>query len=160
MPVGRKAPSPMDRSVEGAPPGEQAMVDVTAGRGTFGDQTSGSHENRRPLAQMWPAYTAAALAFVSAAVSVYWTLGGTALLDTLGGTFERLARDRSEAALALGIAVILVKVAGGMLALALVRPWGARIGRRWLLVSGVAGSLVLVLYGERRSWQVDSSSPT
>jgi hypothetical protein len=42
-----------------------------------------------------PAYAAAALAFGSAAVSLYWTLGGTVLLDTVGGTFEDLARERS-----------------------------------------------------------------
>jgi Protein of unknown function (DUF3995) len=95
----------------------------------------------------WPAYTAAVLAFASAAVSAYWTLGGTALLDTVGGTLERLARDRSAAALALGIIVILVKVVGGLLALALIYPWGARIGPRLLLVTSVVGSLVLVLYG-------------
>jgi Protein of unknown function (DUF3995) len=80
-------------------------------------------------------------------VSVYWTLGRTALLDTLGGKFERLARDRSAAALALGIVVILVKVAGGLLALALVRPWGARLRRRLLLLTSLLGSLILVLYG-------------
>jgi hypothetical protein len=39
-----------------------------------------------------PAYAAAVLAFGSAAVSLYWTLGGTVLLDTVGGTFEHLAR--------------------------------------------------------------------
>jgi Protein of unknown function (DUF3995) len=100
-----------------------------------------------PQPRTWPAYAAAMLAFSSAAVSLYWTLGGTALLDTLGGTFERLARDRSTAALALGIGVVLVKVAGVLLAFALVRPWGARIGRGWLLVPSVVGSLVLVLYG-------------
>jgi Protein of unknown function (DUF3995) len=87
------------------------------------------------------------LAFASAAVSLYWTLGGTALLDALGGTYERLARDRSMAALALGIGVVLIKVAGGLAALALVRPRGAGFGRRLLLVPIVVGSLILVLYG-------------
>ncbi len=100
-----------------------------------------------PPRRAWPAYAAVALAFASAAVSLYWTTGGTALLDALGGPFERLARDRSMAALALGIAVILVKVAGGLLALALVRPWGSLVGRRWLLLAGGAASVVLVLYG-------------
>jgi hypothetical protein len=32
-----------------------------------------------------PAYAAAGLAFASAAVSPFWTLGGTLLLDTVGG---------------------------------------------------------------------------
>jgi hypothetical protein len=100
-----------------------------------------------PLTRTWPAYAAAALAFASAAGTLYWTLGGTALLDALGGTFERLARDRSTAALALGIGVVAVKAVGGLLALALVRPWGGRGGRGLLLVPSVLGSLILVLYG-------------
>jgi glucan phosphoethanolaminetransferase (alkaline phosphatase superfamily) len=106
-----------------------------------------STRSPRPLREAWPAYTAAILALASAAVSLYWTLGGTALLDALGGTFERLAGDRSAAALALGIVVVLVKVAGALLALALVRPWGPRIGRRLLAVPAAAASLVLVVYG-------------
>src|SRR5262245_12090853 len=101
----------------------------------------------RQLKRSWPAYTAALFAFASAAVSLYWTLGGTAMLDTLGGTFERLARDRSAAALALGMAVIAVKVAAGLLALALVRPWGAHLGRGLLLLPSVVGSVILVVYG-------------
>src|SRR4029450_1805310 len=56
-----------------------------------------------PLTRSWPAYVPAMLAFSSAAVSLYWTLGGTALLDTLGGTFERLGRDRWTAGLGVGI---------------------------------------------------------
>jgi hypothetical protein len=93
------------------------------------------------------AYAAAGLAFGSAAVSLYWTLGGTVLLDTVGGTFEDLARERSPESIVLGLLVLLVKVAGGLLALALVQPWGAHVGRRLLLVSAAVGSVVLVVYG-------------
>jgi Protein of unknown function (DUF3995) len=103
--------------------------------------------NTRPLKRAWPAYAAAALAFGSAAVSLYWTLGGTVLLDTLGGTLEDLARKRSGAALALGILVVLVKVVGGLLALALVPMWGARRVRRLLFFFGLIGSMLLVFYG-------------
>jgi hypothetical protein len=69
------------------------------------------------------AYLASALALASAALSVFWTLGGTFLLDTVGGSIETLARARSPAALVLGTATSLVKVATALLALALVRPW-------------------------------------
>jgi hypothetical protein len=43
------------------------------------------------------AYTAAGLAFASASTTTYWLFGGTALLYTLVGSVERLARDRSGA---------------------------------------------------------------
>jgi uncharacterized membrane protein len=40
-----------------------------------------------------------------------------------------------------------LKVAGAVLALALVRPWGRVVPRRVLLVAGWAGAVVLVGYG-------------
>jgi hypothetical protein len=52
----------------------------------------------------WPARVAAGLAFASAAVSLYRTVGGALLLDTVGGAIEDLARDRSCGAVALGTA--------------------------------------------------------
>lgn len=102
---------------------------------------------RHRLGGAWPGYVAAALALASAAVSLYWTLGGTWLLDTVGGVFEDLARKRSGGAVALGGLVVAVKLLGGALALALARRWGARLGRRWLLLGGFGGSAVLVVYG-------------
>ena len=116
-------------------------------RRTNETETEMSTLHTRLLKRLLPAYAAAVLAFASALVSLYWTLGGTLLLDTVGGTFEDLAREHSGAAIALGILVVLVKVVGGLLALALVQPWGARIGRRLLLLSGLVGSMILVLYG-------------
>lgn len=98
-----------------------------------------------------PAYAAAVLALASAAVSLYWTLGGTRLLDTVGGSLEDLARERSGGALARGILVVLLKVVVGSLALALVRPWGARMGRRLLVFLGAAESTSLVAAEQRGS---------
>jgi hypothetical protein len=66
----------------------------------------------------------AVLAFGSAAVGFSWTLGGTVLLDTVGGTFEDLARERSPESIVLGVLVVLVKVAAGLLGLAFVQPVG------------------------------------
>jgi hypothetical protein len=39
------------------------------------------------------------------------------------------------------------KVVGGLLALALVRPWGRGALRRWLLISTAGASALLVVYG-------------
>jgi hypothetical protein len=79
--------------------------------------------------------------------SFYWALGGTAGLDTVGGAIEELARTRDPAGIALGLGAGVLKVAGGLLALALVRPWGRAIPRR--LLGGVAwsASVVLTCYG-------------
>jgi hypothetical protein len=59
------------------------------------------------------------LALDSAAVSAYWTVGGTALLDTVGGAIESLAEDRSAPALLLGVGVVLAKLVAVVLGLAL-----------------------------------------
>ena len=95
----------------------------------------------------WAAYAACALAWLSAVPSFYWALGGTAGLDTVGGAIEELARTREPAGLALGLGAGVLKVAGGLLALALVRPWGRAIPRRLLGGAAWAASVVLTCYG-------------
>jgi hypothetical protein len=79
--------------------------------------------------------------------SLYWALGGTAGLDTVGGAIEELARTRDPAGIALGLGAGVLKVAGGLLALALVRPWGRAIPRLLLLGAAWTASAVLTAYG-------------
>jgi hypothetical protein len=86
---------------------------------------------------------AAVLAAGYAAVSAYWTAGGTALLDTVGGPVEDLARSGGGVAVTVGVVTVLLKLAGAVLALALVRFPGRRL---LTLLAGGAGAL-LVLYG-------------
>jgi hypothetical protein len=95
----------------------------------------------------WPAHVAAGLAFASAAVSLYWTVGGDALLDTVGGAIEDLARDRSPAAVAVGTAAVLLKVVAGALALALARLPVRGLRRRAVLVANGAASALLCVWG-------------
>jgi len=107
---------------------------------------------RYNVARTWSSYTAAVLAFASAAVTAYWTAGGTLLLDTVGGTFEELGRARTATTVGLGVVVVTAKVAGGMLALALARqrrvPIGRRdIVRRFARFLGIAGGILLAGYG-------------
>jgi hypothetical protein len=90
---------------------------------------------------------AAGLAFASAAVSLYWTVGGTVLLDTVGGAIEDLARDRSLGAVALGTTTVLLKVAAGILSLALVRVSVGGRRRRFLLLANGVASAVLCVWG-------------
>jgi hypothetical protein len=85
---------------------------------------------------------AAGLAVASAAVTAYWTAGGTALLDTVGGTFQSLAEARSAPALLLGTGVVAAKLVAAVLALALLR----RAPRGMRLLALLAGVL-LTLWG-------------
>ncbi len=94
-----------------------------------------------------PAYVAACLATLSAAVSVYWALGGTALLDTVGGTIERMARRRDAGALALIAVVVAAKLVAAAIAMAATRwPPTLRAGRLVGLGNRLIG-LGLTLYG-------------
>lgn len=107
---------------------------------------------RDSTARKWPAYLAALLAFASAAITAYWTAGGTLLLDTVGGRFEELGRARTAAAVGVGLLVVAAKVAAGMLALAFARPPGALTGRREIVrrltrFLGIAGGILLAGYG-------------
>jgi Protein of unknown function (DUF3995) len=88
------------------------------------------------------ALAAAALAFAAAAVSLYWTLGGTGLLDAVGGEIERLARERSAPAVAVIAATAVAKLLAGALALALPRS-----DRRPLFLVAIGGGALLALYG-------------
>ena len=95
----------------------------------------------------WTGFAAAAVAFAFAAVSAYWGLGGRALLDTLGGEIERRALAGDDVLLAANAVGAVLKVLGGVLALALVQPWGERLPRRLLLALAWAGAAVLTVYG-------------
>ena len=93
------------------------------------------------------AYGSVVLAWLYALVSAYWTAGGTALLSTVGGPVEDLARRGGGAAVAVGVVTVLLKLAGGVLGLALVRPWGRRLPARALTVAAAAAGALLALYG-------------
>jgi hypothetical protein len=100
-----------------------------------------------PIGARWPARVAAGLAFSSAAVSCYWTAGGTFLLDTVGGTIEELARERSLGAIALGATTVVLKVAAGALVLALLHPPRDAVRRRVLLLANGVASVILCGWG-------------
>src|SRR3954453_16614938 len=84
---------------------------------------------RRSISAVAGGYGAAFLALASAAVTAYWLLGGTALLDTVGGAIERLARKRSTDALAVASVLVIAKAAAAALALALTHGPLRRLGR-------------------------------
>lgn len=93
------------------------------------------------------AYAAAVVAFAYALMSLYWALGGHALISTIGGYVEQFARRGGALPVLAALAVTLAKVVGGLLALALVRPWGRVVRRGWLLTGSAGASALLVVYG-------------
>lgn len=97
--------------------------------------------------QTWPAYACAVVALAFAAISFYWGAGGRAGLSTLGGAIERMALARDPLIVTLVWVTGVLKLAGGLLALALVRPWGHKLPRRWLLAAAWVGAVLLTSYG-------------
>lgn len=93
----------------------------------------------------WAAHAAAVWAFAFAALSFYWAAGGTIGLGAVGGTIEGAARSHDWFASIVGLTA-LVKAAGGLLALSLVRSWGDRIPRTVRLVASTAAGVLLAGY--------------
>ena len=106
-----------------------------------------------PAASSWSAvgtvtaYAAAIVALAYALMSLYWALGGHALVSTIGGYVEQFARRGGALPVLVALAATLAKVVGGLLALALVRPWGRVVPRGWLLIGSAGASVLLVGYG-------------
>jgi Protein of unknown function (DUF3995) len=63
---------------------------------------------------------AAILGTASAGVSAYWALGGTALLDTIGGEIEMWGRDRSATVVTTLWVIVILKLVGAAAPLAFV----------------------------------------
>jgi len=117
-----------------------------------GGTGAGRERSARAASGRWAvgtvaAYAAAVAAFAYALVSLYWGLGGHALVATVGGYVEQFARRGGALPVVVALAAAAAKAVGGLLALALVRPWGRRVPRRWLLIGSSAASVLLVGYG-------------
>lgn len=103
--------------------------------------------NRVPRIR-WPGYAASAWAFIFAAVSFYWALGGTVGLATLGTTLYALALARDPVAIAVGgWGAGAAKLLGGFLPLALLSCRMLPRFRRALRVLAGAGGIGMALYG-------------
>jgi branched-subunit amino acid transport protein len=96
------------------------------------------------------AVAAAALGVGHAAVSVYWAMGGTALVSTIGGEIERLGRERRPSVVAalLGIAVAKTVVALAAPIVVIQPRWMPRwaTGRTPRILSWIA-AVFLAVYG-------------
>jgi hypothetical protein len=94
-----------------------------------------------------PALVAAALAVASALVSLYWGLGGTRLIDTVGGSIERLARRGGAGPTLLALGAAAAKLVAAFVVLLLrLRPRSPGERRAVLNLNRLVG-WVLTLYG-------------
>ena len=109
--------------------------------------TTTSRGDRAGLLGRRAAYAACVLSLAYAVVSFYWAAGGTAGLSTIGGELEEMARAREPEIVAIVLVTAFLKVAYGLLALALVRPWGQAFPRWALLAAAWAGAALLSAYG-------------
>ncbi|SFD60189.1 Protein of unknown function [Actinopolyspora alba] len=100
--------------------------------------------SRGQLRSAWAAFWCGLL---FAIVNLYWTLGGTFALETVGGRLARAVVERNPVMMFVLAVTVLVKLGGALFALALVQPWGSVFPRWLLLVCGWSGTAVLVGYG-------------
>jgi hypothetical protein len=93
------------------------------------------------------AVAAAVVGGAFALVSVYWGLGGTALLDTVGGSLEAQGRAGSAAIVAVVWVSVLLKLIAAGLPLAAVRGWGPERSRGLIRVLTWLAGVILTGYG-------------
>jgi hypothetical protein len=92
-------------------------------------------------------WAALAVGLAYAAVSAYWATGGTWLLDTVGGTFERLGHSPGPAVLAGLWTVALVKTVAAGLPVAVSRGIGWPLSRSAFRRLAWLAGWVLAAYG-------------
>jgi hypothetical protein len=95
----------------------------------------------------WTPYAACAWSVLFAAISFYWASGGDAGVGALAQSIQELARKRDALFVAEVWATGALKLLAGVMALALVRPWGGIVPGRLLRIAVWAIGAILVLYG-------------
>lgn len=83
---------------------------------------------------------------VHAAASLYWAVGGTWLLETVGESAVRQQRDHPAMATTILLVAFLIKGSGAVVPLWAERRAGPR-WRRIIRAAGLVGGTFLVLYG-------------
>jgi Protein of unknown function (DUF3995) len=89
------------------------------------------------------------LGVLYATVSAYWGFGGTALLDTVGGAFQRAGRTSSAGLIAVVWVTVLLKLFAAIIGLVVVirRPPLAAAQRGVVVRMAWAAAVFLILYG-------------
>ncbi len=96
---------------------------------------------------VWVAYGACGWAFLFAALSFYWALGGTAGADTVSPEIVQLARAHVPWFIAVLWITAILKVFSGFVALALIQPWGRMVPSWILLILAWGAGTLLFVHG-------------
>jgi hypothetical protein len=127
------------------------MMSIRLRRRAPATETSGvtPPSPRHGASALVAASAACLLGVLYAAVSAYWAAGGTALLDSVGGVFQRAGREGSAGLIAVVWVTVLLKLVAATLGIVVVRGQERitpRRGRQLRKLSwGVA--TLFVLYG-------------
>jgi hypothetical protein len=93
------------------------------------------------------AWAACAVGLLYAAISVYWGLGGTWLLDTVGGSLAKLGRAYSAGVIAAVWGAATLKLIAAVLPLLAVHHRSSSQRDHWLWVLAWIAAGVLIVYG-------------
>lgn len=96
---------------------------------------------------IWAAGAACIVGVLYAAVSVYWAVGGTWLVDTVGGSLARLGRRGDAGVLAALWAAAALKLIGAVLPLLAIRDLGTPRRRHIARLLAWIAAAILVAYG-------------
>jgi Protein of unknown function (DUF3995) len=116
------------------------------------EQVETGVRQRRPTAKgLWLAQAACGAGLAYAAVSVYWALGGTWLLDTVAGTLEQQGRTGNPGIILAVWAAAVLKVIGAIVPLVAVRVTSGQATiagrRRQVRVLAWLEAAILTIYG-------------
>jgi hypothetical protein len=121
------------------------MGEVSDDKPTKTTSRTASGVRSRPTSLV--AYAASAWAFAFAAMSLYWAAGGTFGVGTQADSIRELAVTRPAWFVATLWVTGVMKATAGLIALALVRPWGRAIPPRMVVVAAWGTGVLLALYG-------------
>jgi hypothetical protein len=93
------------------------------------------------------AVVAAVLGLASAGSSLYWAAGGAALVDTMGGSTERWAREQSTVGVVSLVGWAALKLVVASAAVVATGVFGGRSPSRWMRVGAWIAALQMTIYG-------------
>lgn len=112
-----------------------------------GDEVTIIPPNKPAGWAVWAAFGACVWAWVFAALSFYWALGGMVGVEAVSSAIVSLARARVPWLIVVLWLTGLLKIGSGLLVLALVQPWGRRMPEGLLLMLTWGAGTLFAVHG-------------